>query len=373
VTPGVAPQRATPAGVRLTRLAIAIGVVIAMLYALGGSPVSAAAVGFVAAALLGVHLFVPQNVALSTVTNGFQGVIWTATLVVGLRTGGPQSPMVMWNFIPPITTYVLAGRRAAMLWGTLSAIQIGFLNAAPSLGVPFANDLTGNAGAIHRTMVFIVSMVIIGLVVTGNESYRSASQEAIDHANQTLERQRILGDMHDGVGSQLLGLMLQVRAKRIDDERLLQGLGSAIDDLKLIVDSLDPMPRSFELAVAEMRSRFEPRFDAAQVELRWSVVDPPSFGPESTLQILRALQEMTTNALRHAQASTVDVALQPSGSSDYAVSVRDDGVGFDPANPTRVGRGLTSLNSRAQRLGGTLNVESSGQGTTMTLRLPLPR
>jgi signal transduction histidine kinase len=212
-------------------------------------------------------------------------------------------------------------------------------------------------------------------VLAGTEGVKRISREATDRANRAAERERILGDMHDGVGSQLLGLMIQVRAKRIDDERLLRGLGDCLDDLKLIVDSLDPAERPFAVAIAELRTRMEPRCDAVGVELNWSIDDEPwPVNAEQTIQILRALQEMTNNALRHSHTDRIDVCLHriPESNDRFEVGVRDYGTGFDLALVSRSGRGMTSLRTRAQRLAGELIVEPESPGTMVSLRFSLP-
>ncbi|MGW7823842.1 sensor histidine kinase [Streptomyces puniciscabiei] len=87
---------------------------------------------------------------------------------------------------------------------------------------------------------------------------------------------------------------------------------------------------------------------------------------------LRACQEALTNARRHAGSPTrVEVRL---GYADGTLTlcVRDDGCGFDPA-AVRTGYGLAGLRARAAEVGGTAAVRSaSGDGTTVTVRLPVP-
>jgi signal transduction histidine kinase len=78
------------------------------------------------------------------------------------------------------------------------------------------------------------------------------------------------------------------------------------------------------------------------------------------------------NALRHAQASRVVVRVGAVGDG-IAVEVADDGVGFDPADPELRARrlGLTSMEERARRLGGRLEIRSAaGAGTTVRLEVP---
>ena len=86
-------------------------------------------------------------------------------------------------------------------------------------------------------------------------------------------------------------------------------------------------------------------------------------------EILRIAQEALQNVLKHAQAQHVVVTLRRDDGG-LLLEVEDDGVGFDPAAPeTRSRRlGLTSMEERARRLGGTLEIDSvPGTGTTVRL------
>ena len=89
-------------------------------------------------------------------------------------------------------------------------------------------------------------------------------------------------------------------------------------------------------------------------------------------EVLRIAQEALQNALRHAEASHVDVRLE-AVDGRLRVAVADDGVGFDPDEPGLRSRrlGLTSMEERARALGGTLSIASRpGKGTTVTLEVP---
>ena len=336
--------RRTAAGIFLTWLGIGFVATLAILYGYLGSHISAIAIGVIALSLVFVVFFVPQDVPLATVGNGVNAVSWLVTFLVVYRTAGVSSPAIVWCFLHPITAYLCSGRRSAAVWSVLSTAQIALIFAAERLGLTYRRDLTPYTANLLRTLGFLSCILGTVILIAGAESARQASQGAMDQANKALERQRILGDMHDGVGSQLLGLMIQVRAKKIDEERLLQGLNSCLDDLKLIVDSLDPVERSFEVAIAELRDRMEPRCAAAGIDLAWTLEpDLPAISPEQTLQVLRALQELTTNALRHAKTDRIEVSLgrRKYDKHTYEVLVKDYGIGFDPDAPTRTGRGMT--------------------------------
>jgi signal transduction histidine kinase len=369
------PQgRKTKSGVILTRIGIVLAAALGLLFAYLGSPISGVAICSMAVTLTIVTTVVPDHVPLRLVANVFTAQAAVVFLIVGLRTGGLTSPAIIWCFFHPITSYLVAGRRSAIAWTGVSAAQIEMFALADRLGLTVAHDISPEASNIILIAGFLICVLHVGLVLAGAESVKRVSQAATDRANRAAERERILGDMHDGVGSQLLGLMIQVRAKRIDDERLLRGLGDCLDDLRLIVDSLDPAERPFAVAIAELRTRMEPRCEAVGVALNWSIDEEPwPVSAEQTIQILRALQEMTNNALRHAYTDRIDVWLHrlPTMAGHFEVGVRDYGTGFDLALVSRSGRGMTSLRTRAQRLAGELIVEPACPGTTVGLRFAL--
>jgi signal transduction histidine kinase len=90
--------------------------------------------------------------------------------------------------------------------------------------------------------------------------------------------------------------------------------------------------------------------------------------------LLRTAQEALTNVAKHAAAGRVVVTLSYLG-DQVALDVRDDGVGFDPAevagSPEASGFGLLSMRQRVQRLAGTFEIDSEvGGGTAVSARVP---
>lgn len=206
----------------------------------------------------------------------------------------------------------------------------------------------------------------------------AARQSLERDAALSAERQRLVRDMHDGVGGQLVSLLLATRNDSISREQLIEALQTTVEDLRLIVQSLDSAGDSLEEALARFRERATPRIEAAGVEVRWRIdarARTPGFGPTAVLQIYRALQEMCTNVLRHAGARRIEIGLQRTGSADERItlSVADDGIGL-PLNAGTSGHGLRSLHDRAAELGGTLATGPGigGRGTRFELSLPLP-
>jgi len=191
-----------------------------------------------------------------------------------------------------------------------------------------------------------------------------------EHAAMLLEeRSRIMRDMHDGIGGQLLGLILQARSHKVSNDALIGGLERSLDDLRLVVDSLEQGEGSLTSALGAFRARIEPRCEAAGVELSWEIEDvgaTPNVGPDKTLQIYRILLEACTNALRHSGARRVTVSLRRDDAGHIEIALRDDGRGFD-SKLTSTGRGLANMRARAVRIDATLDVTTSHHGTSIVI------
>ena len=190
-----------------------------------------------------------------------------------------------------------------------------------------------------------------------------------------LERQRLMQDMHDGLGSSLLSAMVAVEQGSMQQEQVVEVLRECVDDLRLVIDSLEPVGHDLVSLLATMRYRLGKRLQAGGLMLEWDVQDLPPLEwlePPDALHVLRLLQEALNNVLKHAHASRVRIATRDLGHK-VEIRVEDDGQGFDLATAQK-GRGLRSQQKRAQRLGGSLHVDSRpGHGTQLSLRLPVQR
>lgn len=209
------------------------------------------------------------------------------------------------------------------------------------------------------------------LVALRERELRDNMEEIQRHERAAMlldERSRIMRDMHDGIGGQILGLILQARSRKLSNEALVSGLEQSLDDLRLVVDSLEQGEGSLTAALGAFRARIEPRCEAAGVKLGWQIEDvgaTPNIGPDKTLQIYRILLEACTNALKHGQPTRIDVSLRRLGER-IEIGLADDGGGFSPSSPP-AGRGLTNMRTRAAQIGAALELASGADGTRLTL------
>lgn len=189
------------------------------------------------------------------------------------------------------------------------------------------------------------------------------------------ERQRLMQDIHDGMGSQLMSALKVAEAGKLSEPQMALVLRECIDDLKLTVDSLEPVEADLLLLLATLRYRLLPRLHDANLRLRWEVVDVPPLlwlDPRSALHILRILQEGISNVMQHAQATELRVATVQEAQG-VAVILVDNGRGFSPRPQGEAGRGLSNMVRRARAIGGEVSWDATEDGTRFRLWLPLQR
>lgn len=190
------------------------------------------------------------------------------------------------------------------------------------------------------------------------------------------ERERIMRDMHDGVGGHLVSLLAGIENRTADPAALAGRLAAALEDLRLMIHSLDNAGEDLDVALASLRPKLETLLAAGGVALDWKVAGPGEGvrpGPSTVLQVMRVMQEAATNALKHAQARRVTIALacEDAGADRLVrLTVSDDGGGIAAGAPA--GKGLENIRRRAAAIGGTADIRSGDGGTVVELVFPLP-
>lgn len=178
------------------------------------------------------------------------------------------------------------------------------------------------------------------------------------------ERARIMKDMHDGVGGQLVASLAMIE-KEPDTEtkrNISSTLTECLDDFRLIINSLNESANSLADLLADFRYRNARKLKNLGIELNWNIadsVDEFRIQPQQGLHILRILQEAFTNTYKHANATemSLDVFKQ---SDRYHLLVSDNGT-FD-ANIEHYGQGLKNMRWRAHQLEAELNLFRNTDG-----------
>lgn len=185
------------------------------------------------------------------------------------------------------------------------------------------------------------------------------------------ERQRIMLDMHDGLGSQLLTSLARVERAAMPQRDVADTLRHCIGEMRLALDALAPAPGDdFRAAFGNFRYRWDTQLADAGVRATWAINVPDdgwSVPSHERIDLLRVLQEALTNVVKHAQARNVIIRIGCSASG-LGFEVQDDGRGCD-ATTGRPGHGMRSMRARAQRLGAELSIASTSHGTCVVLHL----
>jgi signal transduction histidine kinase len=191
------------------------------------------------------------------------------------------------------------------------------------------------------------------------------------------ERRRIMRDIHDGLGSQLISSISLAERGALPAHEFAELLRRCVDELRLAIDSLKPLADDLNVVLANFRYRLEGRLAAAGLRLEWAAGDlpqHPGLTPDVILQVMRIVQEAFSNVIKHAQARRVSVTAHYEDVAEVVeFCIADDGRGFDLGSQ-RVGEGLANMKARAGRLRARLDVVSAaGKGTEIRLVLPLHR
>lgn len=323
------------------------------------------------------HRLVAELIFLNAVDGGIWGALtWAAmdsitvagaSLVFAVLTGVAGSSMsllspILLTFVAFLVTSVVIILSKLLLLGDVAYDAIG---VAAILYVATLIAQARNSAKATRTVIDLRFDL-----ADSHARMRKIEQREI----LAQERQRMTQDMHDGLGSCLVTALRVVEHGRLDEEEVAKVLKSCIDDLKLAIDSMEPVDADLLLLLATLRFRLGPRLESTGIALRWDVQSVPALewlAPNSALHILRILQEAITNIINHAKATEIRFATRVE--ADWVlVDVTDNGCGFDVAQGlNNGGKGLGNQLRRAGSIGAKLDWRASATGTCLTLSLPV--
>lgn len=182
------------------------------------------------------------------------------------------------------------------------------------------------------------------------------------------ERQRLTVDLHDGLSGHLASIIALAECGQNRD--IEHSAREALDDLRLVIHSLDIEDRELTVALSGFHERLERQLKRLGIELDWSIARFPEISgvtPTQALNVLRILQEAVTNAIRHGRATHVLVRGDEAEAGRACLVVENNGQSFAPE---RGGSGLENMRRRVSQLGGEIRIEPLESGSRVTLFLP---
>lgn len=202
-----------------------------------------------------------------------------------------------------------------------------------------------------------------------------ATQALLD--GETQERIRLARDIHDGLGSMLTGIKLNLEALKNGAFMEHANLKCFDNAMKILDESMHELRRVAHNLMPEALSRYglKPSIDdfcrslSANIVFDW-------FGDNERLDlkleemIYRIVHELVNNALKYASASMILVQIVQE-KERIALTVQDDGAGFDPAAESK-GMGLSNIRNRAASFGGNIQIYSKpGEGTEVSVEMKI--
>lgn len=236
--------------------------------------------------------------------------------------------------------------------------------------------------AIIIVLVFIILSFVIWILYTGYKRMTEANlreaRTALDHQKKLLEtsiytqekeRERIAADLHDSLIGKLTVVRMksQLGAAPADIEVM---LGESIAEARRISHDLTPPlieHRTIQELISTLISPWEQKLNIAYYT---DIRTLSTVAPQVKMQLLRIVQELITNIVKHAASTKVNIHLRQ---TEYKliVVVIDNGVGYESAQ-LKAGLGLQSLEMRVQYLCAAHRVKSlPGKGTCVTIAIPL--
>jgi NarL family two-component system sensor histidine kinase LiaS len=207
-------------------------------------------------------------------------------------------------------------------------------------------------------------------------SAMAAERERATGDARAAERARIAREVHDAISQHLFGLRMIAAGMRRADPANEQAQAierisdEALRDMQALLRELRPVSldgAGLALALREICAAYNDRLGVA-VDARLDDVRVPAPVEHA---LLRITQEACINAVRHGNARELSVSMTRQD-GHVELAVRDTGSGFDPG-VAHGGSGLAHIRERVAELGGTVDIDSApGQGTALTVRVPVP-
>lgn len=200
----------------------------------------------------------------------------------------------------------------------------------------------------------------------------SLSKEIINI--QELERQRIGQDLHDSIGGLLATLKLYLDKATQDAvnvylNKCKQILEQCVHEVRVVIDNLVPQNihlhgfcKAFELFISYHRGSTEANI------IFYHQLDS-TLNISSQTVLYRILTELLNNSIKHAKATEININIIEDA-SEIRILFEDNGIGFNPLKENN-GHGLKSISNRVKFLDGSMHTESSHQGTTIIIQIPV--
>ncbi|WP_459802236.1 sensor histidine kinase [Herbidospora sp. RD11066] len=279
-----------------------------------------------------------------------------------------------------------------LLSGRLAIGAVVLLNVAPALRYLTTSNLKVGDLIIFSgtTAIAITFSVIFGPWITkiiGQSAERAELIKELEASRAEVtrlsvekgalaERERLAGEIHDTIAQGFTSIIMLIQAAQAGRDPA-RHLGLAVQtarenlaEARALVAALSPAPLDGSTLDDALRRLSLRLAEEIGVTVAHTVEgESRKLPPSSEVVLIRTTQEALANVRKHASARSVNVSVVY-GTSDVTLTVRDDGIGFDPT--AGAGFGLRGMRTRIEQQGGSLDVVSApGEGSSVHVRLDM--
>jgi len=283
-------------------------------------------------------------------------------------------------FVPNLASNELFQDTLGVLWGG-SYVNVPLWSQREIVGSMGLVTHVGQQLTEYELEVLKIMGNVIGMAVKSVQHYEHARYIAMVD-----ERDRLARELHDTL-AQSLGCIIQqvnITEELLSRNQIEKAKSSLLEvgqiskatytDVREAIFSLRAAPSiesGFLSTLREYLTVYETQYSVI-TELTIDSEEALRLSPETSIQVLRIIQEALSNSRKHSQAKYASVRFQQVGDT-IVITVADDGCGFNPAEVANKGPlhlGLQIMHERAESVGGKLTIDSSpGHGTRVTILL----
>lgn len=221
-----------------------------------------------------------------------------------------------------------------------------------------------------------------GVIIDMTAYHRIRAEEIASHQwdvltarriGQATERERIVGELHDGLGSMLLELKYRARRDAQASQELRDLVDHTVDELRLIVMAAEHTNQPFVDALTALCERLQGSFFNTEMRFEWAidVGDRSILTKKRALNCMRIVQELVVNAVKHSKATLVRMTALDLKGGRIQICIEDNGTGLPKKRLHQHGLGLLSVERRARSLNADFQVQTGEAGTKVCVTVQI--
>jgi signal transduction histidine kinase len=230
---------------------------------------------------------------------------------------------------------------------------------------------------IYLTHLALPSFVIMALWMLAQDHLQKTYNSLLHEKQLLKQREQMVSDIHDGVGSRINLLLWELRSLPPQAEHIELELQRCMDELRFAINPIEAGHETLHKALGDLCNRLQQQIHKIDISyVRSGIIS--SVSSDRGIQLYKAAQECLSNAIRHSQATRIRVELLQTD-ANVEMIVTDNGIGipdWDESLQMQRSRkltalGLQGLKQRLENKGGDAIITSDLQGTRITCRIPL--